>query len=328
MFDNTESICSWAEAEAEAVCEYQRVEFTVRAILLISVLIACATAPINMLVDFLFQDIISAPTADEYKVDLESRQLRQRLGRRMSAVAANARGAIRNSISIASNRITPILPVARRTLSARLSTRVSSTFTVPEATTRQLPPSVVRSYASTSMMLKNVFERQESGASNTRQSIIAPVRMSVLLATHTNEEDGENESSVYDSVERGDMRDDDAASVDSFYAMIHKQCEHLTGQAKKEFQERWGFDSGYNSFANNDSNIFGSDDDVATTLSIIKIRRKLCCNKEVKTRKHVLSGAIEEASQASTEKISKLKLASDMHVGLEIMHLFIIDLLG
>ena len=323
MFDNTESICSWAEAEAEAVCEYQRVEFTVRAILLISVLIACATAPINMLVDFLFQDIISAPTADEYKVDLESRQLRQRLGRRMSAVAANARGAIRNSISIASNRITPILPVARRTLSARLSTRVSSTFTVPEATTRQLPPSVVRSYASTSMMLKNVFDQQESGASGTRRSIIAPVRMSVLLATNINEE-GENESSVYDSVERGDMSD--ATSFDSFYAMLHKQWEHLTGQAKSEFQERWGFESGYDS-ADSESNIFGSDHDVPSGISL-KIRSKLCCNNERKTRKHVLSEAIGEISQMSTEKISKLKLASDMHVGLEIMHLFIIDLLG
>ena len=105
MFDNAESTCAWSEEEA--VCEYQRVQFTVRAIVLISVLIACATAPINMFVDFLFEDIISAPTADEYKVDLQSHQLRQRLGRRMSAVAASARGAIRNSISIASNRIAP-----------------------------------------------------------------------------------------------------------------------------------------------------------------------------------------------------------------------------
>ena len=325
MFDNAESICSWAEDEA--VCEYQRVQFTIRAILLISVLIACATAPINMLVDFLFQDIISAPTADEYKVDVQSRQLRQRLGRRMSAVAANARGAIRNSISIASNRIAPVLPVARRTLGARLSTRVSSTFTVPEATTRQLPPSVVRSYASTSMILKNVFEEQDAGASRTRQSIIAPVRMSLLLATNTNEDgEEENDSSLYDSVERGEMGDGEAVSFDSFYAMLHKQSEHLTGQAKSEFQERWGFEPAYDS-SDSESNIFGSEHDVPAGISL-KIRSKLCCNKEIKTRRHVLSMAIDETSQMSTEKISKLKLASDMHVGLEIMHLFIIDLLG
>ena len=315
------------------MCEYQRVEFTVRAVLLISVLIACATAPINMVVDFLFQDIISAPSADEYKVELQSRQLRQRIGRRMSAVAANARGAIRNSISIASNQIAPVLPVSRPTsLRMRWSSphgSVTKQFTVPDVTTRRLPPSVTRSYASTSMILKDMFEHKVP-PSESRRCVVAPVRRSVLLAAGDSRAEGEeeeNESSLYDSVERGGMGDHgDTASFNSFYAMLCKQCENLNGDSKSEFQERWGFAPEYDAL-DNQSNVFGSDNEVVSGISA-KIRSVLCSRNENKTRKHILSKAIEETSQFSKEKITKLKVASDMQVGLEIMHLFIIDLLG
>ena len=155
--------------------------------------------------------------------------------------------------------------------------------------------------------------------------------MSVLLTTNTTEEgEGEQEegngSSLYDSVERGEMSGGEATSFDSFFAMLHKQNEHLTGHAKSEFQKRWGFDSGYDS-SDSESNIFGSEHDVPTGISL-NIRRKLCCHKHMKTRKHLLLEAIVETSQISTDKIGKLKRASDMHVGLEIMHHFIIDLLG
>lgn len=335
-FDNKESTCAWTEGEGEAVCEYRSVDFTMRAILLVSVLIACATAPTNMLIDFLFDDIILAPSADEYKVEQQNRELRQSLGQRMYQAAENTRGAIRNSISRARNNVAPMLPVSRpTTLRRRMSSRsmssvVMESFTVPDATTMKLPPSIMQSHASTSMILKDIFERKEP-QSETRRSIIAPVRMSVLLARDTNEDEEEHmtgsDSFVYDSVERGDMRDDNAIpSFESFQAELHKQNEQLSAVAKREFQKRWGFVPDYDA-SGSQSDIFGSDDGINSGVSA-KMRNALCLKKRINSRQQILSNAIEETCQFSDEKIKKLKVATDIQVGLEIMHLFIVDLLG
>lgn len=306
----------------------------VQAILLISVLIACATAPINMVIDFLFEDIISAPLADEYKVELQSRQLRQRMGRRLSQVGATARGAIRNSISVARNAISPVTASApsklERSFSGRVKESVLERFTVPDATTRKLPPSVVQSYASTSMMLKDVFD-QHKAKSFHRSLKNTPAYM--LHGTDTDRDtaharDQQDEASLYDSAERGEMVENKATSFRSFYAMLSAQCEHLHGAERIEFQERWGFDSDADIFQNELNLHGGSNQHVVSSGVSAKLRLQLCCQSRRTSRKRVLSKAIEDATQATNEKIHKLKIASDMQVGLEIMHLFIIDLLG
>jgi hypothetical protein len=100
----------------------------------------------------------------------------------------------------------------------------------------------------------------------------------------------------------------------------------LTGSALKEFQERWHLDPKFD-ISNSESDIFSSDNVVASGISATT-RRILFCWKEKKTRKQILTEAIESTSHFSKEKIKKLKGASDIQVGFEIMHLFIIDLLG
>ena len=181
------------------------------------------------------------------------------------------------------------------------------------------------------MILKDAFGQKEP-QSEARRSIIALVRMSALLARDTHDDEGEEDkeedanSSVYDSVERGALSDG-APSFESFHARLDRQNEHLSGEAKREFQKRWGFAPEYDAL-DSQSNIFGSDREVVSGISA-KMWSTLCSSQnENKTRKQMLSKAIKEASQFSNEKIQKLKLASDIQVGLEIMHLFIIDLLG
>ena len=333
MFDNAESTCIWSEETNS--CDYQRVKFTVRAVLLISVLIACATAPINMLVDFLFQDIISAPSADEYKVELQARKLRQRVGRRLSTVAANARGALRNSISVARNTVAPILPTARTGLGSsprpsfrrRFSSKhLLNQFTVPDTTIIKVPPAVMQSYASTSMILKDVFEHHNKDVVRKCHSQNKEEEKSDEV--HTG--DGMHHvASLYDVVESGAMHDDSGTltSLETFYAHLHKQNQHLSGDDQCEFQERWGFDPSYGGTSNH-SDIFGCTQEVTSGVSS-KVRRILsCCQKENQTRQDILSKAMKETARFSNDKINKLKLASDVQIGLEIMHLFIIDLLG
>ena len=58
-------------------------------IVLLSVLVAVFTAPFNLLVDYLFCDILSAPTADAVKVAAEESMVRK-AGRRMSNAVRRA----------------------------------------------------------------------------------------------------------------------------------------------------------------------------------------------------------------------------------------------
>jgi hypothetical protein len=186
-------------------------------------------------------------------------------------------------------------------------------FAVPDATVRKVPPGVVRSYAVTAMVLKDQFDTNKNPEGG-------------VLATETETND---EASLYDAVERGAFNDAASASFRSFCVMLHKQSEQLTGPDKIDFDARWGCDSEFYEALEhqNQTSVFHSDHDVPSGIAA-KIRNKLFFCKAYRTRKRILSDTIEETRQLSKEKIKKLRVASDMQVGLEMMHLFIIDLLG
>ena len=277
-------------------------------ILLIAVLIGCVTAPINMVVDFLFQEIIFAPSADKSKV----------LASAPTGTVPPFSFAMTSTAGLAQ-----ILPVTRTpTFHSKTSTKSSKSmlerFTVPETATRLFPSSVGQSHASTSMLLKDVFETKESKSESQRSLL------SVLRSTDSNEE--EIGSSVYNTVERGGMSEGDAvASFHSFCVSLYKQSEHLSDQEKVEFQVRWGL----NSSAYDDiDDMFGSVEHNIPSGYSNKVRKKMTCWKTKKSRKLVLSKAKGETSQLSCERIRKLTAASDMHTGIEIIHQFIVDLLG
>lgn len=264
-----------------------------------------------MFVDFLFQDIISAPSADEYKVELQARQSRQRFGRRL----ANLGGAVRDSISLASNTIAPLLPIVKirkkqllpQQLFSRMSSNIMEHFTVKDATIRTVPPTVVRSYALTSMILKNMFADTDSN-----------------LAEDKVEGGSQGQAATGGAHQ---LNDSNYVSFQAFYTKLYLQNMLLTGDERIEFQERWGFDSEYDTL-NSESSIFKEDNVIPAGVAD-KIRNHLYfCFTRRRTRRQILSEAIDETYHFSNEKIRKLKVASDIQVGLEIMHLFIIDLLG
>jgi hypothetical protein len=122
------------------------------------------------------------------------------------------------------------------------------------------------------------------------------------------------------------LDDAPAATLPAFYTQVYEQSERLHGAAKKEFQERWDLDLEYD-VSDQQSNMFGSDNIVPSGISA-NVRKMLFCAKENRTRKLILSEAIEATSQFSKERIRKLKVASNAQIGLENLHLFIIDLLG
>jgi hypothetical protein len=272
----------------------------VQAILLISVLLACMQAPVNMLVDFLFQDIIEAPTADEFKVHMQTQQVRRMMGDQITSVAANARGAVRKSISLARNAFSVVpesVSKKRKKLAERVTSSVMEHFTVADATTRHVPPSVLFTYASTAMALSDVFGNADAVLSETG----SPVR-------------------CYDNVEKGEIDEQDFNSIDSFESTWLEQFHFLQGSAKNEFQERWGLDPV--ALEAKRKNLVPSG--VARTMRAWLGGVFL----NPITRQDVLTAALEDSVKLSKDKIRKLKIATDIQVGLEVMHLFIIDLLG
>ena len=289
--------------------------------MLISVLIAAATGPINMLVDFLFEDVISAPLADEYKVAARSREFRQRVGRRFSAMGSAARDAVRNSISLARNSISPIVassinqntvqhPTSRFSFS-RLASTILEQFAVPDATLRKVPPAVVSSHSSTAAVLQGVFGDQY-------QSNVDRHRHRLNADDHEFEDmDMDASRFQYDSMERGGGTSSNG--INYFTAEVLRQYDQLNEYSRREFRERWGFE-------------LYSDDIWGSKSRQRKKKRSvissICGTYHNANRKDILSKELAEVEQESERKIAKLSIAPDSHIGLEIMHLFIIDLLG
>ena len=287
---------------------------------MISVLIACATAPINMLVDFLFQDIISAPSADEYKVEVQSRAMRQQLGRRISETVTGVSGAVRRTVmatrnTLSRNRGGVPLPkrVLKRSISSRMSSSVLDTFAVPNTATRKVSLSALKSHASAAVVLKGAFDHVES-------ALESPVREWSHLSSLP------DDTSPYESAEKGQIGVDN--SFDSFTLKLFEQCKRLRGSEKIEFQNRWGID--FESDNQNALTLFRkSTNDVVAGVHSSKSGNWRCRpTKHQDPRAAVLDRAIKQTVASAKHRISKLKIASDVHVGLEVMHLFIIDLLG
>jgi hypothetical protein len=158
-----------------------------------------------MLVDFLFQDIIAAPTADEYKVELE------RLRSRTSTVAADTGGVIDNSIPIARNNIAPLTSEQKTSSIWKIFSMMESP---PDMSTMQVSAGVTEAHGTTSKALKDVFNKtmpeSESPSSRITNNHMSRWHMS----------DRNDESSLYDAVERGEL--DDSPSIYSLSIKLHE----------------------------------------------------------------------------------------------------------
>jgi len=246
-----------------------------------------------MVINFLFQDIIAAPLAEDYKVELQTRQLRRRLSGHVAIAATNARGAMRATLSVARNSVSQVMPDEWDAVFRKPSIRES--FALLDTQALNVSRAVLEAHGSTSMMLENEFAE------------FIP-------------------ESLHDAEERGELNGAYLAASALFFKQLCDQSEQLDGSLKKDFQERWALVPNYDGF-NTQSGMFASDDVVSSGTSA-SIRGMLFCGKVKKTRKQALAEIIEDVSAMSKEKIKKLQLASDEQVGLEIMHLFIIELLG
>lgn len=121
-----------------------------------------------------------------------------------------------------------------------------------------------------------------------------------------------------DAAENGVINDLDPDSFDDFYSRFQDQCEQLEGTEKVEFLERWGLQ------------ITSNHDEHAIPVVTSRLEACSCltiANRD-KPHREVLANMLKNVAEFSSEKINELKVATDVQVGLEVMHYFIIDLLG
>ena len=289
-------------------------------------LIGTATAPINIFVDALFEGILAAPLADEYKVELQTRHLRKQYGEKVSNVVSALRGAVRNSVSLARNPLSIVsrsVPAAEEKLETELSlaNKFLELVALPDVSTRSFPPSVRSSHALTSVVISNVLgdtwaRTRESRILHRPQSLHSDTEHRGI--SKISPEMSQSDNNVIEDVEKNGGDD---SSFTSFRAQFLQQNKQLHTSTRKTFQDHWGFDPVTQTWG--EAKCAGETD-----------QRRLKClpngifNRIKINREHVLAKSIENVRTEAQKQAKRLHLATDMQIGLEILHYFIIDLLG
>ena len=323
-FDRSLAYCDWTQRSANTAdfyCRYREPVFSIQVVIYIAVIVAILTAAISYPIDRIFE-MLSAPVADDTKLAAQESAVAQ-IGRRVSNVARRASNA---AVSVAS--------AARTKLNA---TRQSIVGTV----TRKIPASTEAAHAlataSVSLIADN-FHRsmQERQLSRLREFH----NLGGMPTTHRDYSDSESsvssdasedESDVTDHEEEGkteetrpvaDVNMVNASStaraahtqsaMDALIAKLSLEVTYQRRQLKTSelewFDEQWGVDP--------------------TGEFTLGDRSLLPCFDGTPGAQQLIRKELEFVESETTKRSEKLNMATDAHTGLEILHLFIKDLLG
>ena len=108
----------------------------------------------------------------------------------------------------------------------------------------------------------------------------------------------------------GDVSDADGIKKQTSLLMEEMQCQRrlLRGPEVDEFDSQWGVEP---------TGEFASE-----------VQYRYGCLREEKGALETIEQEMELVEKRAEEKIDKLRIATDAHTGLEIMHQFVLDLLG
>jgi hypothetical protein len=158
ILDSTQQMCKWIVTSSDVgSCLYLEPTLTLKVIVLISLVVATATAPFNFVVDLLFE-VIRAPTADSDRLKSlisSGNTSIQRIGRRMSAVALGASKAV-------VSKVNTFIPVSNSVKEKSILPNIFDTFVQDVA--RDVPDSVAYRHALASTALKRSSYPKKKGA--------------------------------------------------------------------------------------------------------------------------------------------------------------------
>jgi hypothetical protein len=328
-FDSSQSFCDWAPASSTSdvyYCKYSDPKFSFQIVIYIAVLVSLFTAVVQYPIDQLM-DLLSAPVEDEIKAEGREGAVTT-FGRRVSNVA-------RRVSVVAGNALT----AAREKLAGRKSVVGAAARTIPDST------GVAHAIASVSMSLiaeasqQSLRERElnqlrqlqrssgsyddvvesDSDADEEKSDTGSDEDEEVRHASRASGT-GRGHSSRPTSTAVAVVDDTTPPSLDSaqqaadvamqrLVSELALQRDVLKGSERQLFDAQWGL---------NANGVFLEGD----------------------TRRSVLSWSAQPSPQVligkelgfvrseTAKKVEKLRYATDQHTGLEILHLFIVDLLG
>ena len=284
---------------------------------------AVATAIFNSPIDALF-NLLSAPTADAVKVKAAD-TLMKRTGRRMS----NAAAAAARRVSVAAS---DALAVAKT-----LAGRNQKHQLVAGAPTRSIPETTKSAKklatASISVIADRATQNYKKRTMMRRAMSSRTTRPSSYL--EEGEEDLEDDESDYipSDDDIGDSDDDSNAGGNEAAdrSSDPQQKSDKSRKASKEGTfEKLKLEIMHQRRLLSNSEVEGYDNEWGLDPTGEFVRRDggmLCLKGESNAEKNIRS-ELAYVDTESKKKIEKLSMADDDHTGLEILHLFVLDLLG
>jgi hypothetical protein len=241
VLDSSNHLCRWvsdpsppSSASSSApveYCEGRPVTMTLKTIVIISIYVSMFTALINLVVDFLFVDILFAPTMESTQREKAfqslsiSKQATKQVPSSQPELSPQAKANQTRKVEEVSSTSTPLTPVVTRA-SLRVK-RLSQSVNLELETTRVLPSSTLEAHELAKISVSDMIGDRMSAIKNilTRQETQrrASTRRSISFQKHI----PLNETSVADQFV--DL------SVD-----IAEQRKELKRSQQEKFDEMWG----------------------------------------------------------------------------------------
>jgi hypothetical protein len=189
-----------------------------------SIVVAILTAPINLVIDFLFVDVLSAPSVDDLKMRKQNEMNQSRLSKIASKVGGTVRRASVGAIQVARKRLGV----------NRTNTRTGSSMQIPESTMEAHELAVVSSKDLIEER-KGILEREQSSRHDNRSQ--------VLLERHqkkktTKAHRSDNQKGVRDS-SRGELDELDQQFYE-FVTDMNEQRRLLKPAMRERYDSQWG----------------------------------------------------------------------------------------
>jgi hypothetical protein len=250
IFDTRVSYCSWKwDREIdEYACEYAPPQLMFTTLMVICVVVAIFTAPVNTLVDFLFIDVLSAPTADLLKVQAEDTAIKKAFRRASNAAVTaghNVRKASVATLNALRHRVVPL---------TQKSSKSAGFFSVDIQKTRIVPESTANAYVLASASSVEIVRRASNAiADASRKKTMARKSSDVLRrrtrldAERSRQREREDKDKSFAVQRRNNLERSIAdKTVDERFVDlsvdISAQRRILKRTQKESFDNSWGID--------------------------------------------------------------------------------------
>ncbi|KAJ1431424.1 hypothetical protein B484DRAFT_42826 [Ochromonadaceae sp. CCMP2298] len=314
-FDSSQSYCAWTALDS--VCSYQDPQFSFKVVVYIAVLVALMVSMLSYPIDVAF-DLLTAPEADEARAASQESAL-LRVGRRMSNAAASfvstAAAAVRQRASMIAGSAARHIPSETENAHALAvaSMTVLAGASVKQMQQRQLARMRAFHEAGGRYASKHTHDDMDSSDSSDSND------------SDSNDSDGSESDASHNNVStqiRGAETSERTSSgrvipsrvsvvLDPRMAQLSQevQCQRrmLRAEEKDGFDRQWGLDP-VGDFCSGD--------------------RALPCFRGEPGAVDIIAAELRFVARETALKVQKLGIATDQHTGLEILHLFIQDLLG